>query len=76
MPRRTKTVPEPPPKRRRWASKQKTAEHLGVSERTIGYMVADGRLTAYRLGRSRTIRFDLAEIDASMLPFGAVVETQ
>ena len=65
-------IPDPaPPRPRRWASKQKTAEHLGVSERTVGYMVADGRLTGYRLGR--TIRFDLNEIDDAMVAFGGSV---
>jgi excisionase family DNA binding protein len=63
-------IPDPAPPRPR-PSKQKTAEHLGVSERTVGYMVADGRLTGYRLGR--TIRFDLNEIDDGMVAFGGSV---
>ena len=69
--RRKKAEPEAP-RPRRWASRQETAEHLGVSERTVTYMAADGRVTGYRLGR--TIRFDLNEIDASMLPFGGSVQ--
>jgi len=55
MPRTKKTDPDPP-RPRRWASRQATAEHLGVSERTVTYMAADGRITAYRL--RRTIRTD------------------
>jgi excisionase family DNA binding protein len=43
-----------------------------VSERTITYMLADGRLTGYRLGR--TLRFDLNEIDAAMTPTGGGVQ--
>jgi excisionase family DNA binding protein len=71
MPRRQKTDPAPP-RPRRWASRQKTAEHLGVAERTVTSMATDGRITAYRLGR--TVRFDLNEIDDAMLPFGGAVE--
>jgi excisionase family DNA binding protein len=65
--RRKKTEPEAP-RPRRWASRQATAEHLGVSERTVTYTASDGRITAYRLGR--TTRFDLNEIDAAMRPSG------
>ena len=53
---------------RRWTSRKGTAEHLGITERTVTEMVNDGRITAYRLGG--TIRFDLNEIDASFVPSG------
>jgi hypothetical protein len=42
------TQPSAKPKRRRWASIIDTAEHLGVTERTMRQMIADGRLTGYR----------------------------
>ena len=52
---------------RRWASTKQVAEYLGIIERTVRLMVADGRLTAYYLG-SRIVRFDLNEVDAAMTP--------
>ncbi|WP_085190670.1 helix-turn-helix domain-containing protein [Mycobacterium sp. IEC1808] len=48
------------------------AEYLGVTTRTIHQMVADGRLTAYRLG-ARVVRLRRDEIDAAMQPFGGGV---
>ncbi|WP_045821118.1 excisionase family DNA-binding protein [Williamsia herbipolensis] len=50
---------------RRYAKPKVAAEYLGVTVRTIENMVADGRLTAYRLG-SRVVRIDLNEVDAAM----------
>ena len=70
--RRIKKSEPEAPRPRRWASRQATAEHLGVSDRTVTYMAADGRITAYRLGK--TVRFDLNEIDASMTPTGGGVD--
>jgi excisionase family DNA binding protein len=55
--------------RRRYCTIYDAAEYLGVTDRTIRTMIADGRLTAYRNGR-RIIRLDLNEIDAAMKPFG------
>jgi excisionase family DNA binding protein len=54
---------------RRWASIQESAEYLGVTDRTIRQMIADGRLRGYRSG-GRLIRLDLNEVDAAMKPFG------
>ena len=54
---------------RNWASIQAAADHLGVTDRTVRQMIADGRLTAYRNGH-KIIRLDLNEVDASMRPFG------
>jgi excisionase family DNA binding protein len=56
--------PQPP---RRWASPRDTAAYAGVSPRTIGQMIADGRLPAYRYG-PRLIRIDLNDVDALMVP--------
>ncbi|MGB3353293.1 MAG: excisionase family DNA-binding protein [Mycobacterium sp.] len=61
--------PEAPPTPRRWVTQEQAAEHLGVTTRTIRTMVADGRLTGYRIGNSRT-RLDLNEVDAAMKPYG------
>lgn len=54
---------------RRWASLQEAAEHLGVTDRTLRTMIADGRLKGYRSG-PRLIRVDLNEVDDMMKPFG------
>lgn len=45
------------------------AEYLQVTDRTIRQMIADGRLTGYRIG-ARLVRVDLNQLDAAMQPFG------
>jgi excisionase family DNA binding protein len=45
--------------------------YLGVTDRTIRAMVADGRLTAYRGLGSRVLRIDLNEVDRVMESGGA-----
>jgi excisionase family DNA binding protein len=45
-----------------------TATHLGMTERTVRSMLADGRLRGYRIGR--TIRIARADIEAALVPFG------
>lgn len=57
---------------RRWATMQQAATYLGVTDRTIRQMVADGRLRAYRSG-GRVVRLDLNELDDAMTPFGGAV---
>jgi excisionase family DNA binding protein len=52
---------------KRYAKMQEVAIYLGLSERTIRAMVADGRLTAYKLGE-RIVRLDLDEVDLAMKP--------
>ena len=52
---------------RRWVSISDTAEHLGITPKTVRQMIADGRLAAYRSG-PRLIRLDLNEVDAAMRP--------
>jgi excisionase family DNA binding protein len=51
-----------------YISKQYTAQALGVTERTIDNMIRDGRLPAYRIGR--TVRLKLDEVEAALVPFG------
>lgn len=58
-----------PPARRRYVKLADAAEYLGVTDRTIRQMIADGRLTGYRSG-ARLVRVDLNEIDDAMKPFG------
>nr|ABP46369.1 DNA binding domain, excisionase family [Mycolicibacterium gilvum PYR-GCK] len=55
--------------RRRYAKLTEAADYLGVTDRTIRQMIADGRLTGYRSGK-RLVRVDLNEIDDAMQPFG------
>ena len=54
---------------RNYATLKQAAEYLGVTDRTIRQMIADGRLTGYRNG-PRLIRVDLNQIDVVMEPFG------
>ncbi|MGV9827306.1 excisionase family DNA-binding protein [Gordonia sp. NPDC003429] len=54
---------------RRYAKLAEAAEYLGVTDRTIRQMIADGRITGYRNG-NRLVRVDLNEVDESMQPFG------
>jgi excisionase family DNA binding protein len=57
-----------PAQARRWASIKQTAEYLGVTTRTIGDMIAAGRLRAYRNGSGRgLVRLDLAEFDTNTI---------
>lgn len=61
--------PDRPVGGRRYVKMSEAAEYLGVTDRTVRQMIADGRLTGYRNG-SRLVRVDLNEIDAAMQPFG------
>jgi len=53
----------------RYVSINQAAEYIGVTDRTIRQMIADGRLIGYRSG-SRVVRLRIDEIDAAMQPFG------
>jgi excisionase family DNA binding protein len=59
----------PDPLRRKYVSILQAAEYLGVTDRTIRKMIADGRLTGYRSGK-RLVRVDLNQVDAALKPFG------
>jgi excisionase family DNA binding protein len=56
------------PLRRKLVSLESAAEYLDVSIKTIRRRIASGELRAYRLGSSRVIRVDLAELDALLHP--------
>lgn len=56
-------------RRRRYAKLREAADYLGVTERTIRQMIADGRLIGYRSGQ-RLVRVDLNDLDEAMRPFG------
>jgi excisionase family DNA binding protein len=57
------------PSARRWASMKEGAEHIGVTVHTIRQMIADGKITGYRVNK-RLYRIDLNELDAALQPFG------
>lgn len=56
--------------RHTYITQQQAAEYLGVTDRTIRQMVADGRLRGYRLGE-RVVRLRLAEVEDALQPMGA-----
>jgi len=48
---------------RRYETMQSAAERTGLSVKSIRRRIAEGRLSAYRMGQ-RVIRLDPAEVDA------------
>jgi excisionase family DNA binding protein len=46
------------------------AQRLEVTEITVRRMIADGRLTAYRIG-GHLLRVDSADVDALIIPVAA-----
>ena len=63
-----RTAPDKP---RRLGTMKQAAEALGMCDRTIRRYIADGRLTAYRVGK-RAIRVDLDSLLALQKPMGAL----
>ena len=59
--------PEPP--QHRYRTLAQSSIYTGFSEKTIRRRIADGSLTAYRLGRG--IRIDLDELERLMAQGGA-----
>jgi len=51
----------------RFVTQKEAAEILGVTDRTVRTMIADGRLTGYRAGR-RIVRLRLDEVEAALKP--------
>lgn len=49
----------------RWIDQRQAAAYLGITDRTLRRMIADGRLPAYRLG-PRLLRIDMGDLDALM----------
>lgn len=58
----TTTRTEVPHGHRRYETMQSAAERTGLSVKSIRRRIAEGHLTAYRLGQ-RVIRLDPAEVD-------------
>ena len=53
--------------RHTYITQKQAAEYLGVTDRTIRNMIADGRLKAYRLG-AHVLRLRLDEVEAALQP--------
>lgn len=49
---------------RRWATELEAARHARVSGNTLRRWRSQGRITGYKVGR--TVRYDLAEVDAML----------
>jgi excisionase family DNA binding protein len=54
--------------RRRYISILEAAEYCGTSHKTIRRRIASGDLKAYRLGDTRVIRIDVADLDRLLHP--------
>lgn len=52
----------------KWLTKSEAAGYLRVGSRTIDRYVDQGRITRYRIGDLRTVRFDREELDALVRP--------
>lgn len=59
------------PDERRWLTQLEAAEYLGVTDRTIRNFISRGELTGRRIGASRMIRVDRADLDALLRPIPA-----
>lgn len=58
---------------RRWATREQTAEYVGVHVNTIDRWRTDGRIRGYQAG-PRLVRFDLNDVDAMLA--GATTASQ
>lgn len=61
----------PSPAVRSWYSIAEAAIILGVNQRTIHRLIARGELPAVRLGRGRTVRIAVADLDRVLVPVPA-----
>ena len=62
-------IAAPRPQRKRLGSIQQAADEADVSTKSIRRWIAQGRLTAYRVG-PRSIKVDLDELEASFRQIG------
>lgn len=66
MPNKSELRPSGVNGARRYASVNEGAAYIGVCDRTVRGMIADGRLTGYRGLGNRVLRIDLNEVDRVM----------
>ena len=57
----------PSPTLRRYVSIQDAAAYLGLTDGGVRKLIAEGRLTGYRLGK-RAIRVDMNEVEGLLQP--------
>lgn len=53
--------------RHTYITQKQAAAYLGITDRTVRTMIADGRLRAYKLG-PQVIRLRLDEVEAALQP--------
>lgn len=53
-----------PNKQRQLVTLTVAAEHLGVNPMTLRRRIADGTLPGYRIAGSRSVRVDMADVEA------------
>lgn len=70
-PRRRTAAPQTSGGDRRFIRQETAAERWDVSVDTIRRLIADGKITGYRLN-GRIIRVDVAEVDACFRPIPTV----
>lgn len=58
----------------KFVTQREAADILGVSDRTVRNMIADGRLVAYRSGRS-IIRIRLEDVESALKPMNEVARS-
>lgn len=51
-----------------WMTQRQAAEYLLITPRHVRNLIADGRLTAYRMGGSRTVRLRRDEVENLVQP--------
>lgn len=57
---------------RRLGTQADAGTYLGKSTRTIRQYIADGKLTAYHVAGTRTVRVDMDEVEALVTPIPTV----
>jgi excisionase family DNA binding protein len=55
----------------RWLTIDETAEHIGVTTKTIHALINSGQLPANKIGQTRMVRIAAEDVDALMRPIPA-----
>ncbi len=51
-----------------WLTRQEAAKYLSISPRTLDRWVEDGLIIRYHVGKLRSVRFKVDELDGLMKP--------
>jgi excisionase family DNA binding protein len=57
--------------RKTWMTQAQVAHYLQVTDRAVRLMIADGRLTGYKMGGRRTVRLRRDEVENLLQPIPA-----